>query len=144
MPRGLSSNWARCSGVAANNRGNHARGTSMIRPSSKWTHMLSSSNRTALAEVVMPSPFDQLSVGLCHLHRLAQRPGVKAVAGGDSNLWFEPEFGLIAAGPHVHVHRLARAALVGLEEEAEALVAKRHRHRGIVGRARATVPESPP
>ena len=34
----------------------------MTRPSSRWTHMLSSSKLTALAEVVMPSPFDQLSV----------------------------------------------------------------------------------
>ena len=87
MPRGLSSNCARCSTVAASKRGNQASGTAMRLPSSRWTHMLSSSKRTALAEVVMPSPFDQLSVGLRHLHQLAQRAGVKPVAGADPNLW---------------------------------------------------------
>jgi hypothetical protein len=45
----------------------------------------------------MPSPFNQLSVGLGYLHQLAQRAGVNAVAGGDPNLWVKPEFGLTAA-----------------------------------------------
>jgi hypothetical protein len=76
--------------------------------------MLSSSKRTALAEAVIPSPFDRISLGLRHLHPLAQRVGIEAVAGGDPNLWFEPQSGLTAAGTQVHVRRLRRTALVGV------------------------------
>jgi len=42
--------------------------------------MLSSSNRTALAEVLMPSPLDQHSVGLHNLDQFAQRPGIETEA----------------------------------------------------------------
>jgi hypothetical protein len=86
----------------------------------------------------MPSPFDQFSVGLRHPHQLTQRAGIKAVAGGDPNLRIEPEFGLTAAGAHVYVRRLARIALVGVEEKAETLVAENHRHGAILGKAQAT------
>ena len=82
----------------------------------------------------MPSPFDHLAVGLRHFHPLTQRAGVEAVAGGDTNLRFEPEFGLTAADAHMHVHRLARAALVGVEVEAEALVSEYHPHGGMLGK----------
>lgn len=85
--------------------------------------MLSSSKRTALAEVLMPRPLDQSPIALCDFHRLVQRSGIEAEAGGDPNLWFGPQFGLAAAQAHMHVQRLPRAAFIGMEEEAEPLVA---------------------
>ncbi|KAF4531532.1 hypothetical protein B566_EDAN019555 [Ephemera danica] len=85
----------------------------MIRPSSRWIHMLSSSKRIALAEVVMPCPFDQFPVGLGRLYQLAQGSGVKAVAGSDANLRVKPQLGFIATRSNMHVHGLARISLVG-------------------------------
>lgn len=66
----------------------------MTRLPSKWTQMLSSFTYTGIAEVVMPSPFDQLSVDRRHLHPFAQRGGIDTVVGGDPNLWLAPVLGL--------------------------------------------------
>jgi len=80
----------------------------------------------------MPSPLDQYPVGLGNLYQFAQLPGIETEAGGDLNLRVEPDLGLAAALAYVHMQGFARAALVGVEEEAEASVAEHNRHRRIL------------
>lgn len=46
---------AHTSGLACKSRGNHANGTPKVRPSVKSTHIVCSSKRTAVAEMVMAS-----------------------------------------------------------------------------------------
>jgi len=134
MPRELSSKPARCSGVAAKRRGNQANGTPTTRPSSRSTHRLSSSKRTALAEVVIPSPFDQLTVVRRYGHQLAQGCGVEAIACSNADLWHQPKLRFMTTRPYVDMNRLARAALVRIEEKPEAFVAKNHGHARILGK----------
>ena len=57
-PKGLMVTAARCCGVAFRRRGNPATGTPRVRPSDRPTHIVSSSNRTSVAEVVMPCVVD--------------------------------------------------------------------------------------
>jgi hypothetical protein len=54
-PTRVSSTWLRSTGVARNNRGNHASGTPSVRPSVNSTHIVCSSKRTLVAEMVMQS-----------------------------------------------------------------------------------------
>ncbi len=61
-PVRLSSTLSRWAAVACNKRGNHANGTPKVRPSLSSTHIVCSSNRTAVAEMLMPSPQDQIPV----------------------------------------------------------------------------------
>ena len=58
----LSSTNARCSGVASSRRGNQTNGAAMVRPSDKLTHKVSSSNRIAVGEFVIPPPFKQFPI----------------------------------------------------------------------------------
>jgi hypothetical protein len=62
----------------------------------------------------MPSPLDQHPIVVCDFHQLAQRTGFEAEAGADPNLRFQPNLGLTAAG--AHMHRLARVALVRVDD----------------------------
>jgi hypothetical protein len=52
-PTRLNSTCSRSAGVARNSRGNHASGTPSVRPSASSTHIVCSSKRTLVAEVVM-------------------------------------------------------------------------------------------
>jgi hypothetical protein len=61
FPVTLIRHCPRCAGVACSNRGNHAIGTPIVRPSCSSTHIVTSSNRTAFAEVLMPCPHDFVS-----------------------------------------------------------------------------------
>jgi hypothetical protein len=94
--------------------------------------MLLSSKRTALAEVCMPCPFDEVAVLFDNCREFTQRTCVKAIAGRNASRRVQPEFGFAAIASavhmHMHMHRLARIAFIGLEEESESLVAKHARH----------------
>src|SRR4029077_10457251 len=60
-PTRLISTRVRASGLACKRRGNHASGTPKVRPSVKSTHIVCSSKRTAVAEIVIPCLQDQRS-----------------------------------------------------------------------------------
>src|SRR5580698_10644572 len=60
-PTRLISTRARASGLACKRRGNHASGTPKVRPSVKSTHIVCSSKRTVVAEMVIPYLQDQSS-----------------------------------------------------------------------------------
>jgi hypothetical protein len=53
-PTRLNATCSRSADVACNSRGNHASGTPSVRPSDSSTHIVCSSNRTLVADVVMP------------------------------------------------------------------------------------------
>ena len=90
--------------------------------------MLSSSKRNALAEVVIPCPFNQFLVAACNLHEVFERGYVETDAVGDAHLRVQPKLRFAGSGAHVHVHRFAGVAFVRIEEEAKALVSEHHRH----------------
>ncbi len=106
----------------------------MTRPSSRCTHRLSSSKRTALAEVLIPRPFDQFAVELRDLGQFTQRGGIEAGAVGHTHLRFEPQLGFGVPRAHKHVHRLARVSFIGVEEETEPLVAEDDPRAKVLGR----------
>jgi hypothetical protein len=54
-PMRLNSTWLRSSGVARKSRGNHASGTPSVRPSVSSTHIVCSSKRTLVGEMVIRS-----------------------------------------------------------------------------------------
>src|SRR5690606_9371174 len=60
-PDGLMMKSARSSALARIRRGNHASGAPIVRPSARSTHKVSSSQRTALAEMLMPRSLDLLA-----------------------------------------------------------------------------------
>src|SRR5271165_910155 len=60
-PVRLSSTLSRWAAVACSRRGNQANGTPNVRPSLSSTHIACSSNRTAVAEMLMPCPQDQVA-----------------------------------------------------------------------------------
>src|ERR1035437_3984777 len=124
----LNSTCARCSGAASSKRGNHASGAAMVRPSDRLTHRVSSSNRTALGEVLIPSPFNEFLVGGNDASQLPQRACVKTVTVGQVNRRREPEFCLTVRATYMDVHRLTRIALVGVKEKPETFVAEHDRH----------------
>ena len=82
-PFGLISNFRRCSGAACIKRGNHANGTARMRPSDNSTHILLSSNRTDLAEVLIPFPFDWINILFDCFRKLAQRARINNSAEFD-------------------------------------------------------------
>jgi hypothetical protein len=120
----LSSTWARCSALAFSRRGNQANGVAMVRPSDRLTHMVSSSKRTALGEVFIPSPFDQTRVCCNHGPQVPQSTGIKTIAVGQINRWPQPEFCLAFAIPHMNMHGLTRVAFVRVEEKRNGLKRK--------------------
>jgi hypothetical protein len=60
-PKRLISTCWRSTGVARNSRGNHASGTPSVRPSVNSTHMVYSSKRTLVAEMVMPGSQNEVA-----------------------------------------------------------------------------------
>jgi hypothetical protein len=66
--------------------------------------MLLSSNRTALAEVSMPCPFNQIAVLFDNFCELAQRSRVKAIAGRNASCRVQPELGFATIAASVHMH----------------------------------------
>ena len=65
-PTRLSSTWLRSSGVAWSRRGNHASGIPSVLPSDSSTHIVCSSKRTLVAEMVMPSLQKKIAVVFHH------------------------------------------------------------------------------
>ena len=76
----LSSTWARCSALASSRRGNQANGAAMVHSSDTLTHMVSSSKRSALGEVVIPGPFDQILVCCNHGLQVPQSTGLSTAS----------------------------------------------------------------
>ena len=96
--------------------------------------MLLSSNRTALAEVVIPCPFDEFALLFYNRNQFAQCPCVKTIAGRHSNRRYQPELGLVALSDGVHMHWLARASFVGVEEESKPSITEHHGRTQMIGR----------
>ena len=95
----LSSTWARCSALASSRRGNQASGAAIVLPSAKLTHMVSSSNRTALGEVFIPGPFNQVFVRRNHGSQVSKGASIEPVAVGKIDRRRQPEFCLTFSGP---------------------------------------------
>jgi len=54
--------------------------------------MLLSSNRTDLAEVFIPCPFNKRYVLLNDFRQFAQRSSIKTIAATEMNHWIQPKF----------------------------------------------------
>ena len=85
---------------------------------------MSSSKRTALGEVVIPSPFYQLFVSNHDVSQLSEGTSIKTITVCQINVWSQPELGFSVRAAHMDVHRFARVAFVGIEEKPERFVAK--------------------
>src|SRR5580692_7760538 len=130
-PTRLISTRARASVLACKSRGNHANGTPKVRPSVKSTHIVCSSKRTAVAEMVIPCLQDQSSSFRDNAQDTRKFCRIKAIALSDGDVWLQPDFGVPAASFGVDVMRLA--PLVREEEIAQTPVAKNDRHRSPPG-----------
>src|SRR5471032_1260125 len=102
----MISHAPRCSGVACSRRGNHASGMPSVRPSVRSIHILSSSNRTDLAEIFIPNSLDEEAVLLDQTLQRAKRPSVKPLIDSQRDR-LQPKFRLVAASDDVDVMRLA-------------------------------------
>ena len=117
----LSSTSARCSALASSRRGNQASGAAIVLPSARLTHMVSSSNRTALGEVFIPGPFNQVFVRRNHDSQVAKGASVEPVAVGKIDRRRQPEFCLAFSIANMNMHCLTRIAFVGIEENRNGL-----------------------
>src|SRR5688572_21422266 len=86
----------RASADPCSRRGNHASGTPSVRPSSRRTHIWSSSKSTltALAEVLMPRVLDLLPSFLDDTDQPTLRPRVETQTVGEVSLRIQPELGV--------------------------------------------------
>jgi hypothetical protein len=82
------------------------RGTPRVRPSVRSTHMVGSSKRTLVAEMLMPRLQDQATVVVDSLQDSRQFAGVEAVAVRYGYVRFQPDLGIPAAAFDVNVRRL--------------------------------------
>ena len=96
----------------------------MTRPSESSAHMLSSSKRTDIGEVLMPCPFDEYCVVFHHARQLVQSACVESFAVCHPHVRVQPELGFPTFAANVNMDRLARAAFVRVEEKSEPLVAQ--------------------
>ena len=106
-PEDLEITRCRASGLARNRRENQARGTPSVRPSLKSTHIVWSSNRTAVAEMLIPGSQDQVPTLGNDAQNTRKFDRVEAVTFGNRNRWLKPNFGVPAAAFHVNMPRLA-------------------------------------
>ena len=113
----LSSTWARCSALAPSRRGNQASGAAIVLPSARLTHMVSSSNRTALGEVFIPGPFNQVFVCRNHGSQVSKGASIEPVAVSKIDRRHQPEFCLAFSIANMNMHCLTRIAFVGIEEK---------------------------
>ena len=119
---------ARCSGEARTRRANHAKGAPIVRPSSRSTHKVSSSKRTALAEMLMPRPFDLFASRDNNPAEPCQIATGEAKTIRQRNLWPQPELRLRTGVLDMDVGRFARAAFAGTKEKPRAADAKHNRY----------------
>ena len=96
----LSATYVRYAGVASSKRANQASGTDSVRPSA-ITYMLSWSNRTALGEVFIPSPFDSVCVVCHHRRQFAQSARVVTLAASQLHGGLKPKFSFTLAATHM-------------------------------------------
>lgn len=98
----------------------------MMRPSLRWTHMLSGSKRTcvALAEELIPCPFDSVFVRINDFQQLSERPSVVAIIVGHTDFRFQPEFCFQAVFLNVNMDGFTWSAFIGVEEKGKTAVAK--------------------
>src|SRR5580704_1638996 len=107
-PTRLISTRARASELACKRRGNHASGTPKVRPSVKSTHIVCSSKRTAVAEMVIPCLQDQGSSFRDNAQDTRKFCRIKAIALRKRDFRLEPYFSIFATALHVDMPRLAR------------------------------------
>src|SRR3569832_824517 len=103
-------------------------GTPPVRPSCRSTQRVSSSNRNALAEMLMPASLDQLSVRSHHLDHLGQRSAIDAATAGHRDSRPQPELRLGVTLLGVDVDRLAGTAFIGEKEVPDAIIAENDGH----------------
>jgi hypothetical protein len=110
-----------------------------VRPSAKSTHKVSSSKRTALAEVLMPRPFDLFASRGNNPAEPRQIATGEAKTIRQCNLWPQPELRLRTGVLDMDMGRLARAAFVGIKEKPRAADTKNNRPCVKLARGRRTV-----
>lgn len=106
MPHGLNSQSALWAGLADRSLGNHASGTPSTRLSVNVTHNVSASLLTDLGEILMPSPFQLVAMGLNKYGEPSQRPGVEAVVTGQTPFGQQPELRFCAGLTNMNMGRL--------------------------------------
>ena len=87
-PRRLNSTRSRAAAVACSRRGNHASGTPSVRPSVSSTHIVCSSKRTAVGEMLIPCLQDDVPIVGNDRQDTHKLSGIEAIALGDGHLWF--------------------------------------------------------
>src|SRR6185437_11376229 len=127
-PMRLISTRCLASALAFKRRGNHARGTPNVRPSDSSTHIVCSSKRTAVAEIVIPGLQDGATSLGNDMQDTRKFDGIEAITLGDGYLWLKPHLGVSAAAFDVNVPWLARKPFVGEKEIAQASIAEDNRH----------------
>lgn len=110
-PSPISRKCARCAGVASDNRHDHASGTLITRPSSRYATIVSDVILTSrirgsvLATMLMPCLRNCIVMNFDHPPYDIQLPGSKAVICCKLN-GFKPEFTRPVFSPNVHMNRL--------------------------------------
>src|SRR5579884_1564952 len=127
-PVRLISTFARCAGEALSRRGNQASGTPNVRPSVRSTHIVCSSKRTSVAEMLMPCSQDQVASVVHNAQNTREFGRIEAIAVCDGYLGLQPDFGVLARAFHVYVQRFTRKAFIGVEEEPQPAISKDERH----------------
>lgn len=132
---------ARCCSDARSRRGNQAIGAPIVRPSTRSTHKVSSSQRTALAEMLMPRPFDFFAPAFNNSHQVRQFAARKPGAIGDGDFRAQPKLRFIVAFFDVGVNRLAGASFVREEKEPRTALSKNDWHHRAIAQF-ATEPKA--
>ncbi|SRR6266702_561981 len=119
-PSPISCQFARCAGVASDSRHDHASGTLITRPSTKWAVIVSSVTSTrpirdsTLTAVLMPCLDNCWFVFHNQTPNDIQLAWAEPFVPRDGN-GCQPEFGVLTIAPNVNVHRLV--AVEAVEEE---------------------------
>src|SRR5579884_3532150 len=81
----IATRW-RASALACRRRGYHAKGTPNVRPSERSTHIVCSSKRTAVAEMVIPGLQDEASPLRDNTQDMRKFDGIEAITLREGNI----------------------------------------------------------
>src|SRR5262249_52417107 len=120
-------------------RGNQASGTPRVRPSVSSTHMVCSSNRTTVAEILMPRSQDPISIFRDSPYDMPKLSRIEAVAVGNRDVRLSPNLAISPATFDVNVWQFARVAFVREKEVSQAALAENDGHLVVLDSLRPLV-----
>src|ERR1700686_2731702 len=133
MPIGINSNRPRAAASASRNRGYHASGVAILRPSASVTTSSSAVKATetglispaSISKVLIPFAFEAIALRSQVADNSADFMGGKSRIDRDREV-VQPEFGFEVSGPDVNMRRLA--TFVRIKERAIRSPAQGGRH----------------